>query len=191
MSLKDKEKWDKKYSKQPKLLEKRKPSQKLVKFANPTKSSSKLALDFACGNGRNSIYLAKLGYKVDALDISNIPLENLNEQGIENITTKEVDLDSFEIDKKYDLIVKCNYLDKEAIKKLPTFLNKDGIMIVETYMKHDSNNKPDSNPDFLLNEGELKTFFDNSVEILEYDEFDNEPNELFKMKKQSIVVRKK
>jgi SAM-dependent methyltransferase len=190
MSQEDKQKWDKKYTSQPKLLDKREPSPKLVKFAQKPDSQDKKALDFACGNGRNSIYLAKLGFVVDSLDISDIPLKNLDKLGINNINTKQIDLDNFSTEKKYDLIVKCNYLDKKAIRNLPRCLNKNGIMIVETYMKHSSNNKPNSNPDFLLNEGELRTFFDNSVEILEYDEFDNEPHELYRMRKQSIVVKK-
>ncbi|QFR48617.1 methyltransferase domain-containing protein [Sulfurimonas lithotrophica] len=189
MSLKDKAKWDKKYLDTPKLLQKRKPSQKLVKFSNYFNGTQ--ALDFASGNGRNSIYLASLGFNVDAYDISEVALENLSANKIKNITTKQIDLDNFEAQKKYDLIVKCNYLDRTAIKKLSDALNKNGFMIIETYMHHPSNTKPDSNPDFLLQADELKTFFDEGFEVLEYDEFDNEPNELYRMRKQSIVVRKK
>jgi SAM-dependent methyltransferase len=190
VSLKDKEKWDKKYNSTPKLLEKREPSAKLTKFVKNIDAKDKQALDFACGNGRNSIYLAELGFKVDALDISSVALDNLDQNKIKNITTKQIDLDSFETDKKYDLIVKCNYLDRDAIATLKNVLNKNGLMIIETYMDHESNTKPNSNPDFLLKEGELKSFFNDEFEVLEYDEFDNEPHELYRMKKQSIVVRK-
>ncbi|MCW9026056.1 MAG: methyltransferase domain-containing protein [Thiovulaceae bacterium] len=189
MSIKDKQKWDKKYLNTPKLLQKRKPSQKLVKFSKHFNGTD--ALDFASGNGRNSIYLANLGFSVDAYDISDVALENLAANKIKNINTKQMDLDNFKAQKKYNLIVKCNYLDREAIKKLSDALYKNGIMIIETYMHHTSNTKPDSNPDFLLQANELKTFFDDSFEVLEYDEFDNEPNELYRMRKQSIVVRKK
>jgi 2-polyprenyl-3-methyl-5-hydroxy-6-metoxy-1,4-benzoquinol methylase len=190
VSLEDKQKWDEKYKNTPKLLQDRAPSQKLVKFVRDIDAQGKDALDFACGNGRNSIYLAKLGFEVDALDISQIPLDTLNAKGYKNIHTQTMDLDDFESKKKYDLIVKSNYLDRDAIKKLALSLNTNGLMIIETYMKHESNTKPSSNPDFLLDAGELKSFFDNSFEVLEYDEFDNEPQELFRMRKQSIVVRK-
>ena len=188
MSIQDKEKWDKKYSTTPKLLEKRLPSPKLEKFSETSKN--KYALDFACGNGRNSIYLANLGFNVDSFDISNIPLDNLNEKNIKNIFTKQVDLESFKTEKKYDLIIKCNYLNRDAIPELADSLNKDGLFIIETYMNHESNEKPDSNPDFLLQANELKSFFDDSYEVLEYDEFDNAQYELYKMRKQSIVVKK-
>ena len=52
------------------------------------------------------------------------------------------------------------------------------------------NEKPSSNPDFLLKKDELKTFFNDSFEVLDYDEFLNEKNELYRMKKQSISIRK-
>ena len=52
------------------------------------------------------------------------------------------------------------------------------------------NEKPSSNPDFLLKKDELKTFFDDAFEVLDYDEFLNEENELYRMKKQSIAIRK-
>jgi SAM-dependent methyltransferase len=188
MSLEDKEKWEKKYKTTPKLLEKRKPSQKLIEFSKYF--SGKDALDFACGNGRNALYLAELGFNVDAYDISDIALDNLNANAIESIKTKQIDLDDFEPEKKYDLIVKCNYLDRDAITKLLSALKPGGIIIIETYMDHPSNTKPDSNPDFLLKAGELKKFFDDSFEVLEYEEFDNEPHELYRMKKQSIIARK-
>lgn len=188
MSLKDKEKWDKKYLNTPKLLEKRKPSQKLVEFSKYF--SGKNALDFACGNGRNSLYLAELGFNVDAFDISEVALENLDENNIETINTKQIDLENFQPTKKYDLIVKCNYLDRKAISKLTKNLNQNGIMLIETYMHHESNTKPSSNPDFLLKANELKSFFNDEFELIEYDEFDNEATELYRMRKQSIVVRK-
>ncbi len=188
MSLEDKQKWEKKYKNTPKLLEKREPSQKLVEYSKYI--SGKDALDFACGNGRNALYLAELGFNVDAYDISEIALENLDANRVEAIKTKQIDLEGFKPDKKYDLIIKCNYLDRDAIKNLSGALNSKGIIIIETYMDHPSNTKPDSNPNFLLQADELKNYFDNSFEILEYEEFDNEPQELFRMKKQSIVARK-
>jgi SAM-dependent methyltransferase len=189
MSLKDKQKWDEKYSNTPKLLEKRTPSPKLKKFAK--KSCELNALDFACGNGRNSLYLAKLGYIVDAYDISHIPLDNLDNMGINSINTKQIDLENFVPDKKYDLILMCNYLDRDAIHVLSDSLKKDGMFIIETYMHHESNEKPGSNPDFLLKPDELKSFFNEDFEVLDYDEFDNALYELYRMRKQSIVVKKR
>src|SRR5437763_2642105 len=35
------------------------------------------ALDIACGGGRNALFLAELGFEVDALDISDVAIERV------------------------------------------------------------------------------------------------------------------
>ena len=189
MAIKDKIKWNKKYQNTPSLLEERTPSKKLIKALENT--VGKNALDVACGAGKNSIYLAKSGFHVHSLDISEVALETLDNRSIKNISTELIDLDEYKTVKEtYDFIVMTNFLDRNIIPKLALALKKDGILFIETYMHHKDNEKPPSNPDFLLKKDELKTFFDNNYEILEYDEFDNEPEELYKMKKQAITIKK-
>ncbi len=189
MALNDKLKWDKKYKNTPSLLEKREPSKKLINLL--TKVKGKKALDVASGAGRNSIYLALKGFEVLAVDISEVALNELNKKGFENITCKLVDLDEYELPKNsYDLIVMTNFLDRNLIPKLASALKIDGVLFIETYMHDILNEKPSSNPDFLLQKDELKSFFDERFEILDYVEFENEDCEMYRMKKQSIGVRK-
>ena len=189
MSQKDEIKWNKKYQETPSLLKERKPSEKLIQIIKKVKG--KKALDIACGAGRNSIYLAANGFEVEALDISQIALDALNSKGLENISCKLVDLDEYEVPtSSYDFIVMTNFLDRNIITKLSNALKSDGILFIETYMDDIVNEKPSSNPAFLLKKDELKTFFDDSFEVLDYDEFLNEDNELYRMKKQSIAIRK-
>ena len=108
MSLKDKLKWDKKYQETTSLLKDREPSENLKKIVE--KTNGKKALDVASGAGRNSIYLANNGFDVEALDISSVALEVLNNKGFKNISCKFVDLDEYEISKNsYDLIVMTNF----------------------------------------------------------------------------------
>lgn len=190
MAIKDKIKWNKKYQETPKLLEQRAQSEKLNSVIKYTKG--KKALDVACGSGRNSVFLAKQGFEVNAIDISEVALKALDKQDFKNIITKQVDLEEFSFEENsYDLIIMTNFLDRKIIHKLKKALKKDGILFIETYMFHDENEKPPSNPDFLLNAGELKTFFDDKFEVLEYDEFFNENYELFKMRKQAIAIKRK
>lgn len=189
MAIEDKQKWNEKYKNTPKLLEDRTPSEKLVGIIKNCKG--KKALEIACGSGRNSIFLAQQGFEVDALDISEVALEKLKQKDFPNIHVKIVDLDEFIPPKNsYDLIVMTNFLDRKIISSLKNALKKDGILFIETYMEDKENEKPDSNPDFLLKKGELKAFFEEGFEILNYDEFFNETYELYRMKKQSISVRK-
>jgi tellurite methyltransferase len=188
MSQKDKLKWDKKYQETTSLLKDREPSKNLKKIVEKTKG--KKALDVASGAGRNSIYLANNGFDVESLDISSVALDILNNKGFKNISCKLVDLDEYEIPKNnYDLIVMTNFLDRNLIPKLSNALKIDGVLFIETYMEDELNEKPSSNPDFLLKKDELKTFFDDNFELLAYDEFLNS-DELYKMKKQFIAIRK-
>lgn len=189
MAIEDKIKWEKKYETTPKLLENRPQSKKLEKAIEFT--DGKNALDVACGSGRNSIFLAKNGFNVTSIDISQLALKTLEEQNINNITTKQVDLDTFEFEKEsYDLIIMINFLDRNLFQKLLHALKKDGVFLIETYMFHEENEKPPSNPNFLLKKDELKEFFEKKAKILDYDEFFNESYELYKMRKQSIIVKK-
>ncbi|WP_417328140.1 methyltransferase domain-containing protein [Halarcobacter sp.] len=191
MAIEDKEKWNKKYKNTPELLANRPQSYKLSNIINYAKGLD--ALDVACGSGRNSIFLANSGFNVTSVDISEVALDSLNEKNNPKIKTQLVDLDTHKFDENsYDLIIMTNFLDRKAIPKLVKALKKDGVLFIETYMFHEENEKQPSNPDFLLKEGELKSFFtEKEVEILEYDEFFNEDFELYKMRKQAIAIRKK
>lgn len=188
MSQKDKLKWDRKYQETTSLLKDREPSENLKKIVEKIKGRK--ALDVASGAGRNSIYLAINGFDVEALDISQVALDVLNNKGFKNISCKLVDLDEYEIPKSsYDLIVMTNFLDRNLIPKLSAALKINGVLFIETYMEDELNEKPSSNPDFLLKKDELKTFFDDDFELLAYDEFLNN-DELYRMKKQFIAIKK-
>lgn len=189
MALEDKIKWNKKYQEKPSLLTTRTNSSKLNIIFQCL--SSGYALDVACGVGRNSIALAKKGFFVDAIDISEIALEHLNKNKIQNIKTHLLDLDSYTpTTKLYDLIVMTNFLDRELIFRLLSGLKPNGYILIETYMDDPINDKTGSNPKFLLQKEELKLFFNGSFQIIEYDEFENESFEMHRMKKQSIIAKK-
>ena len=133
MALQDKIKWDKKYQETVSLLEDREPSEKLIKIIKQVKG--KKALDVASGTGRNSLYLAKNGFDVEALDISQVALDVLNKKGYKNISCKFVDLDEYKIENSYDLIVMTNFLNREIIPKLINALKDDAVLFIETYME--------------------------------------------------------
>lgn len=189
MAIKDKIKWDQKYKNTPYLLKKREASKKLVEALQYVEGKD--VLEVACGTGRNSIYLAHLGYSIDAVDISSVALENLNKHALSNISTLEVDLEFFTpSENSYDLIVQTNFLDRDLIPKLLESLRVNGVIFIETYMEDEINEKSASNPNFLLKKDELKSFFDKNFQFLDYDEFENEPTDMYRMKKQSIIARK-
>ncbi|MHC3994632.1 class I SAM-dependent methyltransferase [Thiomicrolovo sp. ZZH C-3] len=190
MAQKDKEKWDRKYTEMEGLLDRRAPSD--LVSAHAAEAPGTKALDLACGGGRHSLYLADEGFSVDAVDISTVALAALREKAdLDKINLIEADLDTFVPDAEtYDMIVKTNFLDRGLIARAKAALKPGGIMVAETYMADEGNEKPDSNPDFLLRKEELKSLFGEGFTVLEYKEFWNEPHEKYRMKKQAIAVRK-
>lgn len=189
MAIEDKTKWDKKYNETPSLLQDRDASEKLQKFVK--KTEHKKALEIACGTGRNSIFLAQSGYEVDALDISKVALEFLNSKDYKNIHTMLIDLDNYIPPKDtYDLVVMTNFLDRAIIPHLKNSLKIDGLLIIETYMEDNDNDKKPSKPEYLLKENELKEYVDEYFELIEYDEYFNEKYEIYRMKKQSICLKR-
>jgi len=192
MSQKDKIKWDEKFVSNPELLAPREPSNILKNFLSKDENyTDKIALDLACGGGRHTLYLANLGFKVDAVDISKVALDNLREKiDIDTVSLIEDDLDHFSPEEdRYDLIVMSNFLDRELIRRSFCALKSGGVFFVETYMDDPNNEKRNSNPNFLLQKDELKKIFD-GFKILDYREFWNESYEIYRMKKEAVLAKR-
>ncbi|OGP75068.1 MAG: hypothetical protein A2V86_10095 [Deltaproteobacteria bacterium RBG_16_49_23] len=94
-------------------------------------------LDIAAGEGRNAVFLARQGFDVDAMDISEKGLKKAQkfakEMGVK-IHTLSVDLDTYKIDReKYDLIANFYFLKRSLIPQIKKGLKKGGRVIFETY----------------------------------------------------------
>lgn len=114
------------------------PDQFLVDNVSILRKGS--VLDFACGTGRNSIWLAKKGFTVLGADISDIGLQRLETSAKENqleIRTVEIDLtNNQELVKlgTYDNIIVNMYKpSNKVLLKLPNFLNEGGVLLVCTH----------------------------------------------------------
>ena len=165
MSKEDRERWEKKYSANFVPIGNVAVVEKYAKLA-----TGKKALDIACGMGRNSKFLAKEGFEVEALDISPLAINSL--KNIENISPKEVDFDTYQLEEnRYDLIVCTYFLKRELFPQIERALKEGGIFIFETFMHHSKNTKVPSNQAFLLKEGELEATFSERYEILHLEEF--------------------
>jgi len=96
--------------------------EELLGFANMTR-----ALDAGCSNGRNSLYLASLGLRVDSLDISSVALTELRNRirisGLmDRICVHECNLEDAlpfkpeSFDLCLDFYIFCHFLD-ERVKR--------------------------------------------------------------------------
>jgi 2-polyprenyl-3-methyl-5-hydroxy-6-metoxy-1,4-benzoquinol methylase len=124
------------------------------------------ALDLACGLGSNSLYLAQLGCRLTAWDISPVALHKLTIEagrlGVE-INTVCLDIKAASFDQQhFDLIIVNHYLDRNLALPLVKALNPGGILFYQTFVRASSpSNKRTGprNPAYLLEQGELLSLF--------------------------------
>jgi SAM-dependent methyltransferase len=163
----DRKKWNKKYQSQNYAHEPAAIVEKYIGLAD-----GKSVLDIAAGNGRNAIFMARQGFVVDAVDISDTGLAQFagRHSGIQPICA---DLDEFDIPaNRYDLIVNIKYLNRRLFPYIREGLAPGGVLIFETFL--DSPNPAKAKPncrDYLLRENELVHAF-SSLKIVLYKEAD-------------------
>jgi SAM-dependent methyltransferase len=137
-------------------------------------TTGRRALDLACGEGRNGIFLAQNGFEVTAVDISERGLERgrrrAEELGV-RVNFIQADLEGYRLQEVYDLIIDFNFLLRPLVPSMVDSLAPGGVILMETIM-----DAPDlqgvHTRDFLLQAGELGRLFsgyDGSILLLEED----------------------
>ena len=83
-----------------------KPDESLVRYIEQGHLKPGRAIDLGCGIGRNAVYLAKIGYRVDAIDISSTAI------GKARLLARRsaVDVD-FNVGSIFDLALSVNHYD--------------------------------------------------------------------------------
>jgi SAM-dependent methyltransferase len=127
------------------------------------------ALDLACGGGRNALFLAELGYEVDAWDISDVAIaileKALGEQQNARLRVRPriVDLETVELpENTYDLILDSHYLDRNLFRPLQRALRPGGLLVLRTFLQPSDGKY---NPAHALEPGELRRAFAALIEL--------------------------
>lgn len=149
MSEADRIKWDRKHA----ARETAPAVDDLVRRFAPSAPLGR-ALDLACGKGQNALYLAELGFEVDAVDISPVALA-----GIDHLEVRPIcaDLDDYAIQPQtYQLIVDTFFLDRRLFDGIRHGLVEDGLLIFRAWVRHPGLSR---NPAYELEPGELRQAF--------------------------------
>ncbi len=166
MTDKDREKWDSRYRKHMGGTE---PSLIVKEYADLASCGN--ALDIACGNGRNSLYLAEKGFKVDAVDISTEAMDHLAGKN-PNINVICQDIDTWIIPENlYEMIINIRFLDRRLFPMIHKGLKPGGVLIIESF----SGGKKDK---YCLKQNELLQVFQ-SFHIIYYKEEKLDPSDVF------------
>ena len=141
---------------------------KRIKLLAPKKNIQ--ILDFASGNGRNSIHLAGKNRNITAIDKDSMKLVQYDH--FEHINTICFDLETNQNwplkEKYYDIIIVVNYLYRPKIKKIMNLLKNGGYLFYETFSVGNEIYGSPKNPNFLLKDKELINLFSKENEILSY-----------------------
>jgi tellurite methyltransferase len=110
-----------------------------------------LALDLACGDGRNAIWLADRGWRVTGVDVA----PTVNHPGVE-VVTADLEKHEFAIaESSWDLIVVSYYLQTDLFPLIIRGLKPGGVAIVIVLLYEQDSEATR----FRLRPGELKEYF--------------------------------
>lgn len=143
----DRDKWDQRY-REGAYAERGHPAAFLVEHVPEilaqqlnakTSNESLRALDIACGAGRNSFYLAGLGYQVDAVDVSAEALNRARATGNDHhasICWVEQDLDNgLPADlPPADMMAIIRYLDLDMVRAALRHIRPGGYLLCEVHL---------------------------------------------------------
>ncbi len=122
------------------------------------------ALDIAMGSGRNAVYLARMGWDVEGVDISEPAVKNslaLAQQHQVAIQAQVADLEKdYHLPPgAYNVIICFNYLQRSLFPQIKAGLKKGGMVVYETFIIDQVKFGKPHNPDFLLRYNELLEAF--------------------------------
>jgi len=172
----DRIKWNSRFASQESFLGRR-PSPFLAREIERIKVlvPGRRALDIACGEGRNSVFLATHGFRVTGLDISEVGLAKAARRAAEAGVTVEfvhADLDHVRPAGRFDLVLNFNFLQRPLIPVEVELLTPGGVLLFDTILATPAV-PPTGNPDFYLRPGELlRLFAGYDGEILFHEESD-------------------
>ncbi|MDH5785717.1 MAG: methyltransferase domain-containing protein [Chromatiales bacterium] len=168
MSNPVREKWDQRYQQ---MAGSDTPPASILPHYRQLIPSAGRALELACGLGANALYLASLGLEVDAWDISTVAIEKLEQAAVGQglvVHTRVCDLLEVRLETNhYDLIIVSRFLQRELCPAMAAALKPGGVLFYQTFTTR--RDKGPSNPDFLLQPGELPSLFA-GLEVLVYQE---------------------
>ncbi|HZP85423.1 MAG TPA: class I SAM-dependent methyltransferase [Burkholderiales bacterium] len=131
------------------------PSPWVRRFAALIRAGGRV-LDVACGSGRHTRLLADAGFHVTALDRDREATQSLASLPGVRVLIADIESQSWPLEgERFDAVVVTNYLHRPLFASLLTAVDDAGLLIYETFARGNERYGRPTNPDFLLEPGEL------------------------------------
>lgn len=125
-------------------------------------------LDVAAGKGRHTRFFAGRGHKVTAIDRDVSALHPA-----ENVEVIEADLEDGRPwplrDRRFGAVIVTNYLHRPLMPALLEAVEPGGVLLYQTFMIGNERFGRPSNPDFLLEDGELLELVRGKFSVVAYE----------------------
>jgi len=102
-------------------------------------------LDLACGKGRHSVYLNKLGHTVTGVDLSNESIVHANQLSNDNLSFFVHDMrermDNKSFDYVFNLFTSIGYFEDESdnikmLQSVDSYTNPNGVLVIDFMNAH-------------------------------------------------------
>jgi SAM-dependent methyltransferase len=128
-------------------------------------------LDVACGSGRHTRLAAGQGHRVVALDRNVDALAGIEDVSGVVVVPADIETDQWPLaGQKFDAVVVTNYLHRPLFPELLRSVSDTGLLIYETFARGNERFGRPSNPDFLLDHGELYERVHDALRVLGYED---------------------
>jgi 2-polyprenyl-3-methyl-5-hydroxy-6-metoxy-1,4-benzoquinol methylase len=121
------------------------------------------ALELAMGEGHNAIFLARQGFAVTGVDISDVAVERclrLSQAAGLSIDARCLDLRTTTLPAEaYEVVACFSYLQRDLFPQIVNALTTGGMVIYETFTSEQAQYGHPTNPAYLLQPNELLEAF--------------------------------
>ena len=157
MSDEDRQRWNERYREGAYQFREH-PSAVLLDWQDSL--TGRTALDLACGRGRNTLHLATLGFDVDAIDVSDIAIQQATHRANRmdlHVRWVVHDLEQgIPLRGPYDLILMIRYVDNTLLSKAIKLLAPRGKILVEEQLVSDEEVTGPADPRFRVLPGSVQ-----------------------------------